>query len=231
MNCLEFRRICIATSDSVDEDFLAHKQQCPECAALAEEMGQFDRYLNEAMVIDPPSGLASRILLRQSLFNEKRTRRQFYFAYALAASLVLALGVTFSVLQYQGNTLDEAVIAYIINDLEPRRTELDIQSQQLQSLFNSVGMKVSGNLGTVNYARRCYIRDQVSLHLVLAGSKGPVTVIVMPEDPIENTIPIEHTYFNGIIVPCPKGSMAIVGEPGESLNEVETKMREAVTWF
>jgi len=231
MNCSEFRRICISTPDTVSEDYRAHKQQCPECAALTEEMGQFDRYLNEAIAIEPPSGLASRILLKQSFSDDKRNRRQSYVVYTLAASLLLAIGVSFGVLQHQGHSLDEAVIAYIVNDLEPRRSELGIQSNELQQLFGSVGMKVSSNLGAVNYAQRCNIRDQVSLHLVLAGSKGPVTVIVMPEDTIENTIPIEHAYFKGVIVPCPRGSMAIVGEPGEPLEEVETRVRSAVTWL
>lgn len=231
MNCIDFRRICIALPAELDSDCLAHKRDCAGCATLAEEMGLLDQHLKQAVAVKPPAGLAARLLLRQSLSNEKRSRKQFYFAYAIAASLFLALTLTITLWQRQATALDEEVMAYIVDDPAPRSSAITVQTGQLQHLFESVGMTLNGDLGTVIYAQRCYIRGQLSLHLVLAGSNGPVTVILMPEQLLEESIPIRHTTLNGIIVPCPKGSMAIVGVPGEPLQQIETKMRKEVIWI
>lgn len=231
MNCIDFRRICIALPAELDSDCLAHKRDCAGCATLAEEMGLLDQHLKQAVAVKPPAGLAARLLLRQSLSNEKRSRKQFYFAYAIAASLFLALTLTIALWQRQVIELDDEIVAYIVDDLAPRNSVITIQNSQVQNLFESVGITLNGDLGTVIYAERCYIREQVSLHLVLNGSKGPVTVIVMPEQPLEKSIPIKHATLNGIIVPCPKGSMAIIGVPGEPLYQIETKIRREVVWI
>lgn len=231
MNCLEFRHICITTPGVHDTAYIAHQQKCPSCAMFAKEVGKFDHSLHEAVNVSPPTGLDARILLRQSLSRDRRSRMNYYFSGALAASLLLAISMVFVTLHKQELVLEQAVIAYVNNNPQSQITGQYVQKNELEYLFTSVNMKLDGDLGTVKYAKPCYIRDQISLHLTLVGSKGPVTVLVMPESPVDDTINLKNAGLHGIIVPCPKGSMAILGSPGEALDQVAKRFRNSVTWI
>ena len=231
MNCIEFRHICITTPGSANTDYLAHQEECHTCAMFAKEVGEFDRSLHEAVNVTPPSGLEARILLRQSLSRDRRNHMNYYFSGALAASLLLAISMVFVTLHKQEPTLEQAVISYVNDNTQPPITDQHVQGNELEILFTSVNMKLDGDIGTVKYAKPCYILDQMSLHLTLAGSKGPVTVLVMPESPVDDTINLKNAGLTGIIVPCPKGSMAILGNSGEALDQVEKRFRSSVTWI
>jgi hypothetical protein len=53
----------------------------------------------------------------------------------------------------------------------------------------------------------------------------------MPKNTLNKPIVVDNRYFYGIIIPCPKGSMAIVGKPGEELDIIRDRIRNAVTWL
>lgn len=231
MNCIEFRYICITTPDAFDADYLTHQQECHSCAVFARETAKLDHCLHEAVNISPPPELAARILLRQSLSRDKHQHLKYYFSGALAACLLLVISVAFVTLHKQEPTLEQAVVAYVNDNPQSPITGQYVQRNELEHLFTSVGMELDGDLGKVNYAKPCYIRDQISLHLILTGAMGSVTVIVMPDNAVDSTIRVKNTDLDGIIVPCPKGSMAILGNPGEALEAVERRFRNSVTWI
>ena len=87
MNCLEFRRRCLAEPGNQDSEFVRHKRECAACAEFAVSMHDIDRTLVEALRVDVPENLASRIILRQSLQNGQVTGRHKLRRYAIAASL------------------------------------------------------------------------------------------------------------------------------------------------
>ncbi len=231
MNCIEFRHICISTPDSCDVAYLTHQQECCSCAKFARETGKFNHHLHEAVNVPPPPELAARILLRQSLARDKKSRLNYYLSSGLAACLLLVISMIFITSHTQEPTLEQAIFAYINNNPQLQVTEHHVQNNELERLFTSVDMKLDGYLGTVNFAMPCYIREQISLHLIVAGSKGPVTVLMMPESTVNETIKVNNTNLYGIIVPCPKGSMAILGMSGEALDQIEKRFRNSVTWI
>jgi Protein of unknown function (DUF3379) len=230
MNCIEFRHICITTPDSCDTAYLTHLHECCSCAMFARETGKFNHHLHEAVNVSPPPELAARILLRQSLSRDKKSRLNYYFSSGLAACLLLVIGMIFITSSTQEPTLEQAVTTYINNNSQPPITGHYVQDNELERLFKSVDMKLDGDLGIVSYAMPCYIREQISLHLIIAGTKGPVTVLMMPESTVTETIKLTNTRLNGIIVPCPKGSMAILGISGEALDQIESQFRNAINW-
>jgi len=230
MNCLEFRRRCITEPSCKDEDYIEHKTECKSCNALSTEMDQFENSLKQAVNINPPKDLATRILLKQSLSLEKTYRRAQYALYAMAASILIVLGLTIGSVTTQKQTLEQAVIAYISNELESTQNQL-IKYDDIKQLFKTAGLQLNGDFGQINFAEPCYVRDKQSLHISMTGEKGPVTILVMPKDTIDKSITVKNAYFHGIIIPCPKGSMAIVGKPGEELDVIKDRIQEAVTWI
>ncbi len=61
-----------------------------------------------------------------------------------------------------------------------------------------------------------------------ARLEGPVTVLILPGERIGGRIPILDPSLRGIIVPVERGSIAIVGEPGEALDAVERRILGAM---
>jgi hypothetical protein len=66
----------------------------------------------------------------------------------------------------------------------------------------------------VRYAGVCDIRRRPGAHLVLAGERGPVTVLLMPDERVSQRTAARRRP-EGVILPVDGGSLAIVGSRGE----------------
>lgn len=231
MNCLEFRRMCIAEPGSQDNDYLRHQQECPRCAEHVANVIRGDKQLAEALRVDVPDNLASRIILRQSIFSGRAERRKARRMYALAAGVLLAIGLTggWFIVNHVPE-IDRAVIARINAVPAARVAKGQISNAELIRVIRTVGGELNGEIGRVHYASIYYVRGHQCGQLIVQGAVGPVTILLMPGVYIEGARDLHSRELNGIVVPTTNGSMAIVGEPGEPLHDIEQSMRAAVTW-
>jgi hypothetical protein len=231
MNCLEFRRICLAEPESRDMDYLRHQQQCRRCAEYAASVIRGDKRLAEALRVDAPDNLASRIILRQSIFSGRAARRNVRRMYALAAGVLLAIGLAggWFILNHIPE-VDRAVIARINAVPASRVAKSQISNAELIRVIRTVGGELNGEIGRVHYASIYYVREHQCGQLIIQGAVGPVTILLMPGVYIDAARDLHSRELNGIVVPTTNGSMAIVGEPGEPLHNIEQRMRAAVTW-
>lgn len=231
MNCIEFRRLYTAAPQHAPPAALAHREQCAACAAYAQRLQAFEPTLKNAVETAPPDGLAARILLRQAM-HESRQRRQRRW-YAVAAGLVLVVGLTVSIWLPSTPTLslEQTVLHHIHNELHHLHDRKAVPSTQLSALLATIGTRLTAPaadpqpLGTVHYAGLCDMRRGRGAHLVVQGERGPVTLLVMPGEAIVDRKYVSDRRFNGIIVPVPGGSLAIVGEPEETLETIERRVR------
>ena len=65
---------------------------------------------------------------------------------------------------------------------------------------------------------------------VIQGEQGPVTILLLPDEAIVDAVPIEGESINGVILPVGGGSIAIIGEAGERLEEIQERVTKSVTW-
>lgn len=231
MNCLEFRRICLAEPGCQDSDYLRHQQECPPCAEHAASGIRGDNQLAEALRVEVPDNLASRIILRQSIFSSRAKQRKVRHMYALAAGVLLAIGLAGGwFIANHVPEVDRAVIARINAVPASRVAESQIPNAELIRVIRTVGGELNGKIGRVYYASIYYVREHQCGQLIVQGAVGPVTILLMPGVYIEGARDLHSSELNGIVVPTTNGSMAIVGEPGEPLHDIEQRMRAAVTW-
>lgn len=231
MNCLEFRRHCLADPASQEAEFVAHRRHCPRCAEFAAGITQFDKKITEALKVDVPDHLGSRIVLRQSLYRDQQHQTRRRRMYALAASLVVAIGLTAAlVLTNRGPSLDQRVLAHIDLERELLSTREDVAPAKVASVIKSVGAELKGDLGNVQHASLCPLSEHGGAHLVFDGRKGPVIVLLLPKEFVGAPTAIQTEKMTGLVLPTGNGSMALVSEHGESLQEVAQRMRGAVSW-
>jgi Protein of unknown function (DUF3379) len=229
MSCLEFHRRVTADPGDRDPQILLHAAACAPCAAFGQRLARLDRSLRAAIDIDPPREMSARILLRQACGERRavRTRRRRWLA--LVASVLVVVAVTGGYWRYwQHDSLPQAVLAHL--DEEPIALDAHdaIPSARINEIAQPMQMRIDGSLGIVSFAKICPIHNAEGVHLVVAGDKGPVTVMILPHETIKHEVVVRNARYEGVIVPRTVGSIAIVGYRGEPLDAVAARVRAAV---
>lgn len=235
MNCLEFRRRLLTDPKDNSLDFLQHRQECLGCAAEAEKINDLDERLLRALRVEVPEGLSSRVLLNRS--TQGRPSRTTPLRLAWAASLLLSVGVA-GWLGYHWHDigteyppLETAVLEHVNSELEHLVVDDDVADDQLRALLAGFGLDLRRHLGQVRYAGKCHVRRYEGVHLVLAGEKGPVTVLLLPREPVSRRAELHSSRFAGLILPLKRGSMAILGEDEEPLHRTAEKIERSLVWL
>jgi hypothetical protein len=234
MNCLDFRRQILADPFCKDVAVLAHEADCPSCAPFAREIRAQEVRLRSALQeISPPEGMAERIQLAARFDQRSTVRRRWW--YSAAATVLMAVGVSmvslFSTSIERGNVaLAQSVINHIEDESRHLREVQAVSSGRLNRVFERFGAELAGNIGTVNFAAECLMRNRTGVHLVMPGQMGPITVFFMPGEMAESIMPVSSTRFSGKILPTAWGSIAVVGENGEPLDGLGERLAAAVNW-
>jgi hypothetical protein len=171
---------------------------CRQCAELAFSVENFERKLAVALRVEVPAGLESRILLN-CFIQARRFRRRWQFAgVAMAASMLLAVGVTSWVLLGQrapSPSPQRWLFRHIEEEPAALSASLEVKEDYVRSLFEQFGGELMGSLGLVTYSGKCAARKGDGIHLVLRGERGPVTVIVMPGEHVEQREAIHSDHL------------------------------------
>lgn len=154
---------------------------------------------------------------------------------AIAASMVLAAGLWLG-LQERVPTdvspLGAEIVAHILH--EPASlavTASTVPAQELEDVLRRGRAGLAGPVGQVSYAKLCPFRGEMVAHFVVQGEKGPVTVMLLPNEEVAGPTPIDEEGFSGTIVPLPGGgSAAIVGNADEELEIIQDRLQQAVRW-
>lgn len=224
MNCFEFRRLYIADPGSADPEYRRHRETCATCAAFLERQDGFDRRLRAALEVDVPASLDARLILRQTTRRTHTYKRVL----AYAASVLVALGIVGGLIGWpEEQSIDELVIAHIVSEPEHMMSQDVVTASDAGQVLRRIGMTLIGDLGVIRFAETC--PGRLGAHLVLAGSRGPVTVLIMPANSVTGRRAIAHGGLAGVVVPAGGGSIAIVGLAGEPLQQYEQRLRAAIT--
>lgn len=204
------------------------------------DVDPFEHNLRAALHVDVPEGLAQRILDRQAQASHRhwwelqwiKPNHRARYMYAVAASIVVAVGlsVASSLLGPSSETLEAQILAYAAAEYQHAGKVGGVPDADVEEMFHAIGAQVRGNLGTVNYCTVTEINEKKSALLVLPGHKAPITVVFILGEHVGERTAIANREFNGTVFPVERGSVAIVGVPGENLEEVEHKVRSLIKW-
>jgi hypothetical protein len=211
---------------------MQHERACLSCRQFARRSSVFEHKLREALTVEVPAGLIERIKQRRDIGEQVRARQIRPLRYALAASLLLAAGLA-SLLGYQllgpafnDATLQRTVIQHINHDIEDLYAHDEVGVARLRPLFARFGVRLQRDLGRVNFAASWSRRQHRGLHVVLAGKRGSVTILYLDGEYVEHSSRIHNERFEGTLFPVESGSVAVVGERGESIEAIARKLRD-----
>ena len=233
MNCLEFRRLALADPRRLPEPGRAHAADCPSCQRFHHNLLRQDESLLEALEVDVPAGLADRVLLKRPRFEWPRLGGTPWGAgLALAATLVLGVGVGLLIPRHQSaEWLAAELIAHVQHEPGALENSSLVSEAEVLKAVNRGGGRVLGAIGKVTHAGRCPVPGGMGEHLVLETETGKVTVILMPNQPLHSRTRLTREGLTSVVLPAGKGSLSIVADSPQALQEIEEAVLEKITWI
>lgn len=222
ITCLEFRRRVGAEPAAADADIEAHRRDCAACARHQDELRAMDGVIQRALRIDPPARQAGAA-------DATAPRRRLY---AIAASLVagVAIGVVLLVSAPRASVAREVMDHVTREAAESMATTEPLAPAALAAVLAPDGTRLRPSVGDVTFAARCKFDGRIVPHLVVRTPSGPVTVLMLRHRTIAKPMRLAEQGYEGVVLPAPKGSIAVVGAGIADLDAVAQKVYDAVDW-
>ncbi len=239
MNCEDYKESLAADPTASVEGGAEHVAACASCAAFTTEMQAFNDRISKALAINVPDLQIPELpeIEEDNVVNLPVAGKKKFAAptwIAIAATVVLAAFVGVRMINtsdLNSLPLADQVLAHL--DHEPgalQVTNVAVSDAQFAKVVNPTIGTMNRNVGLVTYARSCVINGKTIPHLVIQGEKGPITLLLMPEEMVDGAMTVNGKGVNGVILPVGNGSIAIIGERDEPLTELEQRIINSVEW-
>lgn len=237
MNCEKYQEAIAADPTESFEGGREHADACGDCRALREEYRALDARIESALAIKVPAlqmpelpEIASGDNV-VSLASRKRFTTPVWFGLAAAFAMAAYFGLLTLNSTEPGLSLADQVIAHLDHEEGSRIvTDVAVPERTLDSVVSNHVAEMNSGIGLITYARSCVVNGKSIPHLVIQGERGPVTLLLMPDEAIDQAIPLDGVSINGVILPNGNGSIAIIGERGERLEAIGNRVVNSVKW-
>jgi hypothetical protein len=209
MNCSAARRAIGAEPEATSPELEEHLRACPACEEYRREMLVLNENIRRALQIE--FGPAPAKAVAAAAPAKARGWRRFAPRLALAASVALAIFAGLLVwTAFPQQSLAADVVAHIAWEPEAWDGVTAMPDAEIREVLDKVGVQLDPVNGDVIYARTCLVGKRWVPHFVVRTQSGPVTVIVLPDDPIEEPERFSENGYTGILMPAKRGSIAVL---------------------
>ena len=244
MNCEEYRQAL--AEDPTFSGGKAHLAECKECQVFRASFLEFESRIEAALNIPVPplnmpelpaieiSDESADSIDRKNVVAIKpraRVTTPAWFALAASVALVAMLGVRMFGGHGDYSSLAEEIVAHLEHEPQALRvTDRPVSDARLTRIVPADMANLNHDAGLITYARNCEINGNIVPHLVIQGKKGPVTVILLPDERVLEAEVLDGDGINGMLIPVGDGSIAIIGEKDEELGNIRNSVVNSVTW-
>ena len=224
MNCFEFQHQLNRDPDGLDAAARAHARDCVGCERRLAEQLAADRAIRNALDVEPPAGLAERILSR------RRSPRRWPPA-ALAASVAFALLACGWLLHGSFRSppaLASAMAAHVLGEpgLFSDRTGAD--ASLINASIASIGGAVTGML-PVALAKPCKVPGGDGAHLVFETSAGRAIMTTLPHEDEAGAAVVEEAVISAVYR-APRGAYSLVARNHTAIDLTRALLNRNVDW-
>lgn len=225
VNCLEFRRALGADPTHASPASLAHRAACATCEKYAQDMLRLNGLIKRALEVPVPT--IGEFIVPQAPTIKTPAARW----YAMAASLFLMIGLIGAVvwLGLPRETLAKEAMQHIQHELQSMRIDSNrVASNLLDGMLRAHGWHLTQNLAGVSYLQNCEFRGHSVPHLVVQTERGPVTVLVLPEEKIAAVQRFDEQPYHGMLAPLHAGGIAVIAADASALASVTATVGAAI---
>ena len=232
MDELKFRRQAYGDPYSQDPEFLDALAQSESNRAFVAELKALDDKINSALKLPVPENLAEKLLLKQQLAVHHNQRKRTGWMLAMAASIAFIAGVSFSLWRQGPVDLGQHALAHVRHETMAMTSNADISYQainaELASLKGLETVRFNSQPGRVFYSTFCDFQGIESIHLVLAGERGKVTVfIVPPEHRVMLAEAFADSEYRGEAVKTDSAYLVLVAEYPQDIEKIKKEIKQS----
>lgn len=211
-----------------------HLATCAECTQFQREMimldGNIRRALEHGPVAATPMPMASVTRISSARAARPPKPSSVWSGWALAASVAVASVLVMWALR-PGDTLARELVTHVEYESDSWSSDHPVPPTRVNDILAKAGVALDMGSDKVMYARRCLFRGHVVPHLVVTTSRGPVTVLVLPNENVSQRTDFHEDGMSGVITPAPHGSIAILALGSESVDAVAHEIQQSVRWL
>lgn len=244
MNDDQFFERAHADPHDQSPEFLDAAAQTPERRQLLDELKRLDADLHQGLEsVVAPTDLKQSLLaipgVHGGASGEQAANDSLFRRLApLAASLVLAVGLVAVLYSSQSNVMENMVFDHLYSELEFLDREGDISVTEVNAIMAAwIGGEFRQTEDTealeITMTKDCFIDFEngvQGMHLVIKGDRGPVTVMVIPNTPLDAEMAISDDRFDGVISPTDGGNIVVLGEKEEPIHRYSTLLAGNMSW-
>lgn len=230
-NCTEYRNAVTAAPSHED----GHAASCAACREYHDGVLALDRKIALALEIPVPAprvpALPEVEFTNVTQLGRRGLRASAWLALAATAAFAAVIGYRMTGEPVDQPTLAEQIVAHM--EHEPyafANADTPVSDARLARVVPAGVATLDHSAGLITYAQSCEINGKSVPHLVIQGERGPVTILLMPEQEVAGAEEIVGESVRGVILPVGRGSIAIVGQQGEDLDLIETNLKKSVAW-
>lgn len=230
MNCFEFRRLLLTDPRVRSHDQEQHLAGCDACETLVREIELFESHVHDALRVPVPEALADRVLLRN------KVRAPSLRTWALAASLVAALGIGALLFRPAGDAGERVLAAATLGPAHPAVAAIsfvvDHESRLLREgrtgdplvlrgALTRLGLRLPSDGVTVRYLGKCPVPGGTGEHVVLQTALGQVTLILVPDQPLGPRVTVADRQMTALANPVRSGGYILIADSADHVQRIE----------
>ena len=230
MDELEFRRRIYADPETTDSDVVEAAKADESKRSFWNEQKQLDKQLKQALKVDVPEDLASKLIWQQSTdeFNRYKRRSRWYLA--MAASVAFTIGIGLTMWYHQPLSIGGQALAHMqYAEMETAHSLLPADLNMVNAKLASFGGSFNEMLDGVEVVNYCHLSTVRSLHLIVDTPQGKMSVFVVPERG-DVTVPSEFSdgQYHGESIKMRHANVMIVGDKDADLSEMKKAVSERI---
>lgn len=183
MDELTFRRTIYAEPNTKDPEIVQAAKNDAAKQAFWDEAKALDAQISVAFKIATPENFAEKLILRQGMdeFTQHRKKRPWYAA--MAASIAMMAGISYLTLIAGNNGLANDVFAHVNDDYMNKEISMNGQNVSRDAINKKLATfngQLSEEIGEILSANYCYLDKIKSLHMIIKGEKGLISLFIVP---------------------------------------------------
>lgn len=148
----------------------------------------------------------------------------------MAASVAIASVLVIWALR-PTDTLARDLVAHVEIESNSWSSQEAASPADVSAILAKAGVALDMNSDKVMYAHSCLFRGHHVPHLVVKTPRGPVTVIVLPDEKVTQKTNFHEDGMTGVITPAPHGSIAVLALGNASVDAAAEEVQRSVRWL
>jgi|SRR3984885_1584926 uncharacterized protein DUF3379 len=228
----EARLLIGAAPGEVGSALAEHLARCPQCTQFQQEMRRMDRDLARLLATAPPPRADTRVLALPVAPRAKATAPALPGLMALAASVVLCVGLALLLWTLRPQpSLAAGVLGHVALESGSWSNVAPMTAAATDAVLKGAEVSLDPADTVVTYARICLFHGHWVPHLVVRTASGPVTVMVLRQERIAARQSFRQNGYSGILVPTPSGgTLAVIVQGDPDLDDVARAVSPHLRW-